>query len=696
MGSLEKGSIWLTGPESEIVEVSDWLEEIGFEVEVAANLTLDDELPSTVWSDCALILHDVQRPDATAREIDRARALPGIPPIIVLGNESELTQRLEDRIDIVFLESPTSQEHFLSMFCEGLTRIVSNSKRLSSLPFETLFREAPQAMVLVDNDGNVIFINRAFERLSGRANEPIMLPFIELIDGLEEAHVLRWPRSPGARNRGRIKTSLIRADGGRVPVRLVISDFRWNEELYSQILVTNIEDEIRLEEQLTLSVFYDRLTMLANRTLLFERAERSLQNANPSNPVSLLLIDLSRFRHINESLGQTVGDQLLVAVANRLRSVVTGTDTIARIGSDDFAILRTVNSQQTAMTELGEDLRKVISKPFIIGDEKLHINASFGIAVVNEPPFPDDPKANAYELIRTAQIALYRSKSRQRSSDSVVVFDDSMRSAVDDHHRLMADLPDAIAKSELFLHFQPIIRLPNLELAGFEALVRWIHPQLGFVPPTHFIPIAEETGSIIELGRFVLERATNTMAGWLQNGLVPTTSSVSVNVSTMQLNDAKLLDIAKRATSSGTALKPHNLNLEITETALMENPEASLQVFKHLTKLGIGLHVDDFGTGYSSFSYLTQMPINALKVDRSFISRMQQNEKEFEIVRLVVNLTKTLGIEAIAEGVEDERVLKSLCNLNCACAQGYFFARPSPASDIPNVLSRLKQLAAGR
>ena len=152
------------------------------------------------------------------------------------------------------------------------------------------------------------------------------------------------------------------------------------------------------------------------------------------------------------------------------------------------------------------------------------------------------------------------------------------------------------------------------------------------------------------------------MTEWLQRGLIPTTSSVSVNVSTMQLNDPRLLDIAKNATHSGTALRPHNLNLEITETALMENPEASLQVFKHLTKLGIGLHVDDFGTGYSSFSYLTQMPINALKVDRSFIARMQQNPKEFEIVRLVINLTKTLGIEAIAEGVEDESVLKSLCN----------------------------------
>ena len=637
-----------------------------------------------------------QFPMLQFREIDRARTLPSIPPIIVLGNERELSQRLEDRIDVVFLESTTSQEHFLSTFCEGLTKIVSNSKRLSSFPFETIFREAPQAMVLVDNDGNVIFSNRSFDRLSGRANEPIMLPFLDLLDGLEQTHVLRWPRTARERNQGRIKTSLIRADGSRVPVRLIISDFRWNEELYSQILVTNIEDEIRLEEQLTLSVFYDRLTMLANRTLLFERAERSLQSASPKKPVSLLLVDLSRFRHINESLGQTVGDQLLVAVANRLRSVVTGTDTIARIGSDDFAILRTVNSQESDMTQLGEDLRKVISRPFIIGDEKLHINASFGIAVVTEPSFPDDPKANAYELIRTAQIALYRSKSRQRSSDSVVVFDDSMRSAVDDHHRLMADLPDAIEKSELFLHFQPIIRLPTLELAGFEALVRWIHPQLGFVPPTHFIPIAEENGSIINLGRFVLQRATETMTEWLQRGLIPTTSSVSVNVSTMQLNDPRLLDIAKNATHSGTALRPHNLNLEITETALMENPEASLQVFKHLTKLGIGLHVDDFGTGYSSFSYLTQMPINALKVDRSFIARMQQNPKEFEIVRLVINLTKTLGIEAIAEGVEDESVLKSLCNLNCACAQGYYFARPSPAADIPNVLARLKQLSAGR
>lgn len=695
MSTTEKGLIWLAGPESEIVEVSGWLEGVGFDVMASVDAPENDPLGQR-WADCALVLDDEINTDATLREIDRARTLPGIPPIIVLGNETTLSQRLEDRIDIVFLESTTSQEHFLSIFCEGLTKIISNSKRLSALPFETIFREAPQAMVLVDNDGNVIFLNRAFERLSGRCTEPVMMPFLELIDGLEQAHVLKWPRTATERNRGRIKTSLIRADGSRVPVRLVISDFRWNEELYSQILVTNIEDEIRLEEQLTLSVFYDRLTMLANRTLLFERAERSLQNASLNNPVSLLLVDLSRFRHINESLGQTVGDQLLVAVANRLRSVVTGTDTIARIGSDDFAILRTVNSQEADMTKLGEDLRQVISRPFIIGDEKLHINASFGIAVVTEPPFPDDPKANAYELIRTAQIALYRSKSRQRASDSVVVFDDSMRSAVDDHHRLMADLPDAIEKKELFLHFQPIIRLPTLELAGFEALVRWIHPQLGFVPPTHFIPIAEENGSIINLGRFVLERATETMTEWLHKGLIPTSSSVSVNVSTMQLNDPKLLDIAKKATHSGTALRPHNLNLEITETALMENPEASLQVFKHLTKLGIGLHVDDFGTGYSSFSYLTQMPINALKVDRSFIARMQQNQKEFEIVRLVINLTKTLGIEAIAEGVEDESVLKSLCNLNCACAQGYFFARPSPAADIPNVLSRLKQLSAGR
>ena len=695
MSSHEKGLIWLAGPESEIVEVSGWLEDIGFEVALAAEAPDLNPLDGQ-WADCAVVLQAEQSPDETLREIDRARGLPGIPPIIVLGDPESLTQRLEDRIDIVFLESSTSQEHFLSSFCEGLTRVISNSKRLSALPFETIFREAPQAMVLVDNDGQIIFANRAFERLSGRANERVALPFLDTIDGLEQTHVLKWPRTAADRNRGRIKTSLIRADGSRVPVRLIISDFRWNEELYSQILVTNIEDEIRLEEQLTLSVFYDRLTMLANRTLLFERAERSLQNASLENPVGLLLVDLSRFRHINESLGQTVGDQLLVAVAKRLRDVVTGTDTIARIGSDDFAILRTVNSHEPDMTKLGEDLRQVISRPFIIGDEKLHINASFGIAVVTEPPFPDDPKANAYELIRTAQIALYRSKSRQRSSDSVVVFDDSMRSAVDDHHRLMADLPDAIEKGELFLHFQPIIRLPSLELAGFEALVRWIHPQLGFVPPTHFIPIAEENGSIVNLGRFVLERATQTMTGWLKEGLIPTSSSVSVNVSTMQLNDGRLLDIAKQATHSGTALRPHNLNLEITETALMENPEASLQVFKHLTKLGIGLHVDDFGTGYSSFSYLTQMPINALKVDRSFIARMQQNPKEFEIVRLVINLTKTLGIEAIAEGVEDESVLKSLCNLNCACAQGYYFARPSPAADIPNVLNRLKQLSAGR
>jgi EAL domain-containing protein (putative c-di-GMP-specific phosphodiesterase class I) len=338
------------------------------------------------------------------------------------------------------------------------------------------------------------------------------------------------------------------------------------------------------------------------------------------------------------------------------------------------------------MAELGNTITELARHPFRLPRETLNLSATIG-AAVSEPGQTD-----AGALLRDGQTALFQAKSSTRSSKKVIVFERSMRAEIIGAHRLMNDLPQAIERDELYLQYQPIIDIRSRQVAGLEALVRWNHPELGSISPSQFIPVAEETGLVLPLGRWVIQHCCNQVRSWLRKDAIPHELTVNINVATHQLVDAELLPLIASELDTEPLTRRH-INLELTESALMENPEASLRVFEQLHEMGIKLYVDDFGTGYSSFSYLTQLPISALKIDRSFVTRMKASTKECEVVRSIVQLAKNLQLSSVAEGVECEEDLNPLVEMGCDRAQGYLFSRPVGGDDTPGVIAKLNEAA---
>ena len=456
-----------------------------------------------------------------------------------------------------------------------------------------------------------------------------------------------------------------------------------------QKLRREINERQRVQQRLAYDALHDGLTGLPNRTLLMQRIEFTIEHTkrNPGYMYALLFIDLDRFKIVNDSLGHLVGDRLLVAVSKLLKECLRESDIVARLGGDEFVILLDgIRGPQDATT-IGDRIQQKLRSPFNFKGQKIFTTASIGIV------FSSTGYKNATDILRDADIAMYRAKNKGKARYEI--FDRAMYHEAIKQVELENSLRLAIQRNEFVLHYQPIISLDNSTLVGFEALIRWQHPTRGFISPVEFIPIAEDTGLILDIGEWLLREACQQLQQWQQEfAFNPQVASLkmSINLASQQLQEPLFIDKLDEILQE-TGLDGNSLGLEITESVLIEPGGSVQKTLNQIRNRNIKLSIDDFGTGYSSLSYLRRFPIDNLKIDRSFIEQMNSDVENFEIVRLIITLAKTLGMDAISEGVETTQQLKQLKDLGCELGQGFLFAKPLTPQDVEALLAQYPQTA---
>jgi diguanylate cyclase (GGDEF)-like protein len=441
------------------------------------------------------------------------------------------------------------------------------------------------------------------------------------------------------------------------------------EPLHLIVQVQDITERKHAEEQLHHAAFYDAMTGLPNRSLFTDQLQLAIERVkqSPDQVFAVLFLDVDRFKNINDSLGHVLGDQLLITIASRLKKCVRPEDTVARFGGDEFAILLNSIKHSVDAIRVADRVRLELAESFNLCGQEIFTTASIGIALssmgYNQPD----------ELLRDADTAMYRAKAQGKGRHEV--FDKGMHSRAISLLQLENDLRRAVEREEFVIHYQPIIKLDTGIISGFEALVRWEHPERGLVSPADFIPIAEETELIVPIGKWVLREACRQMRQWQSESPAAASLSISVNLSSKQLKQAGLVEDVQQ-TLQEMNLAPSSLRLEITESVVMENVETATAMLRQLRSLDIQLSIDDFGTGYSSLSYLHRLPVNNLKIDRSFVSRMRPGNENSAIVQTVITLARNLNMETVAEGIETEEQLAQLKALACVYGQGYLFSKP--------------------
>jgi diguanylate cyclase (GGDEF)-like protein len=421
------------------------------------------------------------------------------------------------------------------------------------------------------------------------------------------------------------------------------------------------------------AAYHDSLTSLPNRNFFIESLKSLLEKSpqKPNTKFAILFLDLNRFKTINDSLGHSAGDLLILHVAKRLSSIMHAGDLVARFGGDEFAVILNDISMADDAVQFAELVRRKISSPFTINGRQVFTGFSIGIAL-NNPNYKD-----AEDILRDADIAMYSAK---KSNKDYVVFDQTMHLRAVHLLQMETDLRHAVERDELLVYYQPIIDLATMSLKGFEALMRWNHPQRGIVPPNEFIPVAEDTGLIIPLTLWILRKTCVQLVQWQTRSPLNKSLIMSVNLSGKHFGQPDLVEQIRKILIE-TQVNPACLKLEITESAIMENAENTITMLKNIRALGIKLSIDDFGTGYSSLSYLHRFPIDTLKVDRSFVSSMEDGSENGEIVRTIIALAKTLNLDVVAEGIETIHQLHQLRILGCDHGQGYLFSRPVPIEE---------------
>ncbi len=543
--------------------------------------------------------------------------------------------------------------------------------------YHRLFRHASDVTLILDGRGTVLDLNH-------KASEVYDIPR-EMFVGRTLASITHETRNITRQIQGvladgipqELDTVHHRADG--TPINFLISlsvvEFQGRRAVLS--VHRDVTERKVLERQLAHQAFHDTLTGLANRALFRDRVEHALARSvrNPQ-PVIVMFLDLDNFKTVNDSLGHAAGDQLLVAVAKRLHTCLRVTDTIARFGGDEFAILLEDSKHPEDSVAVAERITAELHLPFRIEDKQVFVGTSIGIA-------SSHLSDTAEELLRNADVAMYIAKNDGKGCYQV--FEPHMHALAMERLDLEGDLRRAVDREEFVLQYQPIVNLETGGLTGVEALVRWNHPDRGLIAPGAFIPLAEETGLIVPLGRWVLYEACRQGQQWQATLRGDTALTLTVNISARQLQHSELVDTVRGALQS-SGLAADSLILEITESVMMQNPEAALSRLRELRDMGVRIAIDDFGTGYSSLSYLQRFPIDILKIDKSFVDGVAGGEEESALARAVIALGDTLRIATVAEGVSSLDQLVQLGELNCEMGQGYYFAKPLHASEIAGLL----------
>ncbi|RXT50429.1 bifunctional diguanylate cyclase/phosphodiesterase [Bradyrhizobium betae] len=532
-----------------------------------------------------------------------------------------------------------------------------------------------QGLCMFNADGKIMLFNERYAAMLRRTD--IALTGRLLVEVLREEQAKgQWQgeadeffaRLVADAREGRTTTDVVNRFGRSI--RVV------NQPMQGGGWVATFEDITEwLEAQAKISHMarHDALTSLPNRVLFHEQLEQGLRRAGSADQLAVLCLDLDHFKDINDSLGHPIGDALLKEVGRRLKATVGESDTVARLGGDEFAVVQIGRSEEAAARFLAGRLVEVISAPYEIDDHQIVIGVSIGISLS-----PQDG-SNPDELLKNADLALYRAKADGRGTYRF--FETGMDARAQARRLLEMDLRAALQRNEFEAYYQPIRDVASDRVVAFEALLRWNHPQRGLIAPINFIPLAEETGLIVQLGEFVLRSACADAATW------PDDVDVAVNLSPVQFKSPNLIASVTDALAA-TGLDANRLELEITESVLLQNSEATLTTLHELRAMGVRISLDDFGTGYSSLSYLRSFPFDKIKIDRSFVSELATREDSMAIIRAVTGLGRSLGIVTTAEGVENDAQLELLRREGCTQAQGYLFSKPRPASDVAMMLQR--------
>jgi diguanylate cyclase (GGDEF)-like protein len=529
----------------------------------------------------------------------------------------------------------------------------------------------PQGVLMFDSEARLVFCNRRYVEMYGLSAE-LAKPGCSLLDLL--AHRLRARTFSGDPAQylaeltakvaeGHTFANIVALDDGRAfsVVNKPLADGGW--------LATHedVTERRRAEQQIAHMARHDALTDLPNRVLLREQLEHELKRVKRGEIVAMLCLDLDHFKSVNDTLGHPIGDELLKLVADRLRGCTREPDTIARLGGDEFAIIMTQLRQPSDAAVLARRIRASINKPYQVDGHQIVSDISIGISIA--PIDGTEPD----QLLKNADMALYGAKGDGRGTYRF--FEAEMDKRMKERRDLEMDLRQALANGEFELHYQPLVNLQTNEITAFEALLRWHHPSKGLISPADFVPIAEETGLIVSIGEWVLRTACQETANW------PDHVKVAVNLSPAQLKTKNLVSIVKDALAD-CGMPAERLQLEITETMLMQNTFATLAMLHELRKLGVQIAMDDFGTGYSSLSYLRSFPFDKIKIDRSFIQDLSNGAEPRAIVHAVAGLAKCLNMISTAEGVETQQQLDTLQAAGCTEMQGYLFSRARPADEI--------------
>jgi diguanylate cyclase (GGDEF)-like protein/PAS domain S-box-containing protein len=600
-------------------------------------------------------------------------------PIIILGDDPSLLQQMN-------LVEHGAQDYLLKRRLDADTLIgMVNSAIARKSRERILFSDRERAQVTLDSIGDAVlstdadwrvtFLNPVAERLTGwtyaEASGQQLTEVFQVIDAATRKPIV--PSMESVVGNGRTTTLpsncvLLRRDGHELPIEDSAAPIHDRGGRVAGLVVVfhDVSEAKAMAQRMTHLAEHDILTSLPNRGLLDDRLEQGIALAQRhSRRLAVLFIDLDHFKHINDSLGRLIGDRLLRAVALRIRPCVRSSDTVSREVGDEFIVLLSEISDAEDAALIADKIRLAVLEPYTIASHLLQLTASIGVSV-----YPEDG-ADPETLVRCADIAMHHAKEKGRNRNQF--FKEEMNLHTAERQIIRADLRHALDRREFVLHYQPKVNLVSGSITGVEALIRWRHPTRGVLPPLEFIQIAEDCGLIVQIGQWVLRAACIQAQAWLADGI--RFGTMAVNISAVEFrNDNFLEDVCGILESTG--LEPRYLELELTETAVMRNFEATSAILQSLGAMGIRIAVDDFGTGYSNLSYLKRFPINTLKLDKSFVHDIPDNANVATIVRSVIHMGQSLHLTVVAEGIENPEQLKFLQAHDCAEGQGYYFSQP--------------------
>ena len=666
-----------------------------YEISVAVNGPMALDILSTV-SLPDLILLDIMMPGMDGYEVARRLKADDktakIPVIFVTAKIEEEDEAFGFDIGAVdYIRKPVNSRVTLARirsqlelkrYRDQLTRTVATSKasaRRNQTYFRELFMNSPHGIILVGPDNRILDSNQSFSKLVGydtceiigRETRSFSVTDDDAHDNLIQKALTRGNVS--------VETRCFHKNGFEIHVSALAFPVKIDNRVQGVfVFYENISQRKLFEEKLKHQAFHDALTGIPNRLLFTERLDSVLDRARQCQDFwfAVLLLDLDRFKSVNDSLGHQAGDTLLKMATQRIRQHLRAQDTIARLGGDEFAVLLPGIKDRSEVEAIASRIRQATEALFTIEEHEVHISASIGIV------FSRKPYENANQILRDADLAMYHAKDAGKAQFkffSSRMHDDLMTSVTTE-----SDLRKALEQERLMLYYQPIVCVSSGNLKGFEALVRWQHPDRGMIPPDQFIPIAEDTGMIIPMGNWIAGEACRQLADWKKtHGAVDLTMSINVSIRQFLAPDF-VSELCRTVRSLGLA--PKEIKLELTESLLMEHTRSAVKKLEALRNFGFSLVIDDFGTGYSSLSYLQHFPIDQIKIDRSFVQAIDAREESLEIVKTILSLSKSLNLSVVAEGIETRGQAEILGRMGCEQAQGYFYARPAPSGEIGSLI----------